>query len=252
MNWHGYAFLCGFMLVASAADAACQIPALEPGLSVIAAQRVGRADVKITRQRGAGQRVRIDYENDSFSAALDSNGQVQISFALLSRSNNFTVYLKESIPIRCSLDVPEFEKLFRVILTWTDPVRLNLHVIEPGRSMGGFGHVNLHRPNAQRGDADGQMDVSIPPLDDGSTGELSYVIAEPDDRVRTRLFSFRLEYTSRGVTPLPPFCDQHPLADIQTQLIVLDRGQVQRRSYGTGRAACNEALTEARRLMPLR
>lgn len=248
----GWATLFGIVLMASSARAACDEMGIEAGLSVVATQTTGRADVDIVRQRGAGQRIRIDYGEDAFSAALDSAGRARISFALLARQNRFTVYLKEAAPIRCSLDVADFDKFYRVVLTWVDPVALNLHVVEPGRSMGGFGHVNQNRPNTQLGEADGKMDVAIAHLDEGSSGQLSYVIAQPGDTVRSRLFSFRLEYVTRGATPKPPYCEQHPLADISAQLTILDRGRVDRRSYGTGRAECNQPLVEARRLIPMR
>jgi len=240
------------ILSGPAARAACDLKNLEPGTTIRVEQVAGRADVNVERARGGSQRIKIEYDDETYTGQLDWAGRGRVSFALLAPVNSFTVLLTEAAPIRCGIDVPDFDKFYRVVLIWNDPVQLDLHVIEPGRMMGGFGSVSRDRSNAALKDADGQMDINMGPPAEGTSSQLSYVVARPTDSTQTRLFSFRMDYVTRGTTPKPPYCDESPLADIQAQLVILDRGKVQRRAYGTGRAQCGETLADARRLMPLR
>jgi hypothetical protein len=183
---------------------------------------------------------------------INEAGNARVSFALLAPANRFKVYLADLAPVACTLDEPDFDKYFRVALIWQDPVLLDLHVVEPGRVLAAFGSISRGRPNLDLRQGEGRMDVVTGSPVDGVTAQLSYVVARPSATTQTKLYSFRMEYITRGNIPRPPYCDENPLADIPAQLIILDRGKVTRRSYGTGRAQCGEPLTDAQRLMPLR
>lgn len=253
-KWRGLTASAVLLTLAAGAPAwaDCDLKNVEPGTSVRVSQISGRADVDVVRPRGGSQRVKVEYDDETYAGQLDGAGTGRISFALLAPGNSFSLFLSEAPPIRCSVDVPDFDTFYRVVLIWNDPVLLDLHIVEPGRILGSFGSVSRARPNVDLKDANGQMDIITPPPAGGATSQLSYVVVRPTETTQTRLYSFRLEYATRGTTPMPPYCDENPLADVQAQLIILDRGKVQRRAYGTGRAQCGETLVDARRMMPLR
>jgi len=232
--------------------AACD--ALPPGggATLQVSREDGRASVEVDRPGAAGQKVRVEYDDETYVQEISEAGNARVSFALLAAANRFTVYLLGLAPVFCTLDEPDFDKFFRVVLIWQDPVLLDLHVVEPGRVLASFGSINRSRPNLDLRQGGGRMDVVTGAPADGATAQLSYVVARPSANTQTKLYSFRMEYLTRGSLPRPPYCEEHPLADIQAQLIILDRGKVTRRSYGTGLAQCGEPLTDAQRLMPLR
>lgn len=248
------ALLAGIVLLSMTAAAKAETGCARAGegTAVTVRQESGRAEVEISRQRGAGQNVEVEYNDDIYAARLNTEGRARIAFALLGKENRFLVRLRESAPVICTADAPDFDKQFRLVLIWRDPVALDLHVIEPGRRMGEFGAVSAARRNLDLAQGIGRMDVVLPVLADGASGQLSYVVENPTENIRTRLFNLRLEYLSRGETPAPPHCGEHPLDNVSAQLIILDRGRVEQRNYGTGRALCGEPIDPERRTMPMR
>jgi len=239
-------------VAAWAAEPSCAMPANTTGTSVRIGQASGRVTFQVDRAGSAGRRLQVDYNDDTFYALFNAEGHAELAFALLAPENKVTVRLSETPPIRCTVDVPDFDQFYRVVLVWRDPVQLALHVIEPGQRLGTFGHISPEKPNADRSQGIGVMDVVTGAPRDGSTGEVSYVIANPRAIPPGRFFNFRLEYLTRGETPAPPYCDDNPLATIGVQLIVIDGGKVAQRSFGTARARCGQPLSEGARFQPLR
>jgi len=228
------------------------LPANAGGTSVRVGQASGRAAVQVDRAGSAGRTLEVDYNDDTFFATFNADGRAQLAFALLAPTNKITVRLSETAPIACTVDVPDFDQIYRVVLLWRDPVKLALHVIEPGQRLGTFGHISPDKPNTDRAQGIGVMDIATDAPQGGSTGEISYVIDNPRAIPPGRFFNFRLEYITRGETPSPPYCDENPLATIGVQLVVIDGGKVSQRGYGTGRARCGQPLSEGARLQPLR
>ncbi len=230
----------------------CNLPPGVEDTTVQVSQASGRALIDVERPTAARQTVEISYNGETYFQTSDAEGRARITLALTAPQNKVSIHQRRFSVIHCEIDAPDFAQIYRVILRWRDPVLLALHVVEPGRKLATFGHVSPARPNTDLTQGLGQIDVAtgVPP--DGSTGEVSYVV----DNVRTlptgRFFNFRLEYVTRGETAKPPHCDEHPLANIQAQLIIIDAGQVTERSFGTGRAACGQTLSPAARLLPLR
>ncbi len=215
-------------------------------------QQYGRALVELSRPNSAGRKVEIEYGDESYIGRFERDGRARLGFALTGAKNEIAIRLSETPAITCKLDVPEFGKIFRVILRWRDPVQLDLHVIEPGRRMGEFGHVSPGRPNANFAQGMGQMDVVSGVPMDGATAESSYVVPDASAIPADGVFSYRAEYVTRGMKPAPPYCDDQPLAVPQLELIIIDKGKVTVSKIGTNRAPCGETLPESRRYMVIR
>lgn len=215
-------------------------------------QHAGRALVELTRPNSAGRKVEIEYGDESYVGRFERDGRARLGFALTDAKNEIGIRLSETPPITCKIDVPEFAKIYRVILRWRDPIQLDLHVIEPGRRMGDFGHVSPARPNTNFSQGIGQMDVVSGMPMDGATAESSYVVPDASAIPPDSVFGFRAEYVTRGMRPQPPHCDDHPLSVPQVELIIIEKGKVTTRKIGTNRAPCGETLPESRRFMVIR
>lgn len=235
-----------------AAQAQCTTPPSAAGTVVRVEQRQARATVEVTRPNSAGRKAEIEYNDEVFTTRFDAQGKARISFVLTAPDNEIAVRLTESATITCKVDVPDFQKLYRITLQWRDTVKLDLDVVEPGRRPGGFGHINRSRPNADLTQGLGQLDVVTDAVDDGATAQVSYVVADAATIPAGSVMGLRLDYLSRGAKPEPPFCGDHPRATVAFEVITLDRGQIRRGSFGVGRARCGEALAENARLMRIR
>jgi hypothetical protein len=234
------------------AMAQCTAPTGASGTVVRVEQKLGRATVEVTRPNSAGRKAEVEYNDEVFTTRFDPQGKARVSFVLTAPDNEIAVRLTESATITCKVDVPDFQKLYRVTLQWRDPVKLDLDVVEPGRRPGGFGHLNRSRNNGDLSQGMGQIDVVTDALDDGATAQVSYVLADAGSIPPGSVLGLKLDYVSRGTTPQPPYCGDHPKATIPFEVITLDRGQVKRGTFGIGRARCGEPLAENARLMRIR
>ena len=235
------------------AAAQCEnLTALPANTQLKVSQQSGRAMVEITRPNSTGRKVEIEYGDELYSFKFGNDGRVRAGFALTAPNNQISIAMSEAAPINCTIAVPDFAKLYRVVLRWRDPVQLELNVIEPGGRIGESGHVNAIRSNANLTQGIGQMDIvgAIPP--DGATAEMSYVVANASTIPSNSTFNFRLDYVSRGVQPEAPYCEDHPLAAPQFEFITIENGTVNARKMSANRAKCREKIADARRLMPIR
>jgi hypothetical protein len=148
--------------------------------------------------------------------------------------------------------VPNFQKLYRVVLRWRDPVQLDLNVLEPGGRLGETGDVSGIRTNVDMNQGIGMMDIVDGPPADGATAELSYMVPNTAAIPPNSMFGFKLEYVTRGAQPEAPYCDDQPLAAPHFDFIVIANGEVTSRKMTTNRAHCREKIADARRLMPIR
>ena len=226
--------------------------ALGPNTQLKVSQQSGRALIDISRPNSAGRRVEVGYGDELYSLKFGADNRIRISFALTAASNDFDINISEAPPVTCSVAVPDFAKLFRVILRWHDPVQLDLNVLEPGGRMGEAGHINGTRPNISLSQGLGQMDVFGVASADGATSEMSYVIANGSAIPPDSVFTYKVEYVTRGSLPEAPFCENHPLAAPQFDFITIQKGEVNTRKMSVNRAHCKEKIADARRLMPIR
>lgn len=215
-------------------------------------QQYGRVVVELNRPNSTGRKVEIDYGDESYIGQFDRDGKARIGFALIAAKNDIDIRIVETPTISCKIDVPEFDKLYRVVMRWRDPIQLDLHVIEPGGTLGDVGDVSPARTNTNLSEGIGQMDVISGAPVDGATSETSYVVRENSAIPADSVFGFRAEYVTRGMKPVLPYCDDGGLAMPQVDLIIIEKGKVTTSKLGTNRLHCGDAVPENRRLMVLR
>lgn len=237
---------------AGVAAAQCTTPAGMGGTTVRVEQRQARATVEVTRPNSAGRKAELEYNDEVFSTKFDQQGKARISVALTAAQNEIAVRLTESPVVTCKVEVPDFNKIYRVTLQWRDTAKLDLDVVEPGRRPGGFGHVNRTRPNNDLTQGLGQIDIVTDAGEDGATAQVSYVVADAANMPAGSVLGLRLDYVSRGANPQPPYCGDHPKAGLAFEVITLERGQIRRGNFGVGRARCGEPLADNARLMRIR
>ena len=244
---------------ALAADVTGSCGKIETGadkLSVI--QSRGHATVTISGPAPAAGAhpapvARVDYDGETYFGHYEPNGTATITFALVGTDNKLTVRGTGSGPVHCEVGFPDIDKYYRVIMRWHDPVRLDLHVIEPGRRLGGFGDIHPGARNPRLDKGLGQMDVVTEAGDDGATGEQSYVLDEAARPAEEGGFAFRVDYASRGAHPDPRFCGAGAEATVALSLIVLDKGRKSpAKAYEIGSVPCGQAIPDDARAQRLR
>lgn len=214
-------------------------------------QARGRAMIEIVYPAAAGRKIDVEYGDELYSRKFGDDGVIRLAFALTAAENTFTVSLSEMAPVTCSLSVPDFDKYYRVILRWHDPIKLDLHVVEPNGRLNETGHVTSKRPNNDHTQGIGEIDiVGVPPTGD-EVGETSYVVdakSVPTDGV----FSFKVDFVSRGSDAVPPYCGDNALATPRIDFIKIQAGTVSVSRMSLNRARCQEKIPDNRRLIPLR
>lgn len=215
-------------------------------------QNLGRALVEITKPNSGGRKVDIEYGDEMYSFKMGNDGRLRAGFVLTEATSQFTISMSETAPITCEVTVPDFNKLYRVVLRWRDPVQLDLNVVEPGGRMGEIGHVNAIRPNTNMQQGIGQMDVVGTAPTEGATAELSYVVPNSSMIPPNSTFAYKIDYVTRGLQPEAPYCDDHALASPIVEFVTIEGGKVSTRKMGVSRARCREKISETRRYMPVR
>ena len=218
------------------------------------AQTNGKATVTVETSPGRkGQLIRLDYDDESFAVPIGPDGIARIDFALLQQSNSFTVRGGEMRAAKCKIDFPDIAKFYRVVLRWHDPVRVDLHTIEPGSSNdpAAIGHIHRAAPNTASDRGAGTLDIVTDPGTPGATGEQSYVVAKADKPPGR--YNFRADYVSRGDAPTGEYCDKGSLASIELTLISIEDGKAQPpKKYVTGALPCGQPIDAETRLIRLR
>ena len=222
-----------------------------PDARVRVTQQRGRVLIDIVKPNTAGRKLEVEYGDELYSQKFGTDGSVRLGFALTAPENQFTLTMSETAPVTCTISVPGFNKIFRAILRWHDPVQMDLNVLEPNGRMGEVGHINGSRPNSARTDGIGQMDIvgGVPAAE--ATGEMSYVAdlaSVPADGV----FGFKVDYVTRGSQAEAPYCDDNALAFPRVEFIKIESGKVTVTKLSLNRIRCHEKIPESRRLMPIR
>ena len=214
-------------------------------------QQRGRALIEIVKPNAAGRKLEVEYGDEVYSQKFASNGSVRLSFALIAPSNEITLTMSETSPVKCTLVVPEFSRIFRAILRWHDPVQLDLNVLEPGGRQNETGAVSGGRPNIALDQGIGQMDVIGGVPADDATGEMSYV-ADAASVPSEGVFGFKVDFVTRGAQAEAPYCDDNVLAAPRIDFIKIEGGKVTILRQTLPRAHCHDKISERLRLMQIR
>jgi hypothetical protein len=240
---------------ALAADVTGTCGKIDPaGTRIAVLQSRGHAVVTIAGQPSRHNALaRVDYDDETYTGRFDDKGQAVIEFALVGTENKMTVRGPDFAPVHCDVAFPDIDHFYRVILRWHDPVRLDLHVVEPGRRLGGFGDIHAGARNPKKDKGLGEMDVVTDPGDPGMTGEQSYVLDEQTRPTDDAGYTFRVDYVSRAAHPDPRFCGSGPEASIPLSLIVLDKGrELGPREYEIAGIPCGQVVQDDQRAQRLR
>ena len=214
-------------------------------------QSKGRALIEIIKANTAGRKLEVEYGDELYVQKFGANGSIRLGFALTAPTNQFTLTMSETQPVKCTLTVPEFARIFRVILRWHDPVLLDLNVLEPGGRAGDVGSVTGGRPNTARDQGIGQMDVTSGIPAENATGEMSYVAdaaAVPTDS----MFGFKVDFVTRGSQAEAPYCDDNTLAAPRIDFIKIENGNVTTTKQSLPRAHCHDKISDKLRLILIR
>jgi len=212
---------------------------------------MGRALIELVKPHAGGRTLQIEYGDELYVQKFGANGAIRLGFALTAANNEFTLTMSEMPPVKCTLQVPEFGRIYRAILRWHDPVQLDLNVLEPGGRMGESGNVSGGNPNTDLELGIGRMDVigGVPAED--ATGEMSYVAdasAAPPDGV----FGFKVDFVTRGSEAKPPYCGDGALAAPRIDFITIANGKVTVTKQTLARARCGDKIPDRLRLMMIR
>lgn len=230
----------------------CDRPAnFGPDAQVKVTQQKGRALIEISKPNTAGRKLEVEYGDELYSQKFSADGTIRLGFVLTAQENRFSLTMSETSPVTCNVSVPDFNKIYRAVLRWHDPVQLDLFVLEPGGRPGEIGGISGARPNIDHREGIGHMDIigGVPAED--ATGEMSYVAdasAIPPDGV----FGFKVDFVSRGSQAEQPYCDDNPLATPRIEFIKIEGGKVSIQRLSLNRARCRDKIPENRRLMPIR
>lgn len=208
----------------------------------------GRAEIVV--QGAPGRRdeiIHVDYDNESYAARFDNNGVARLHFALVDEVNTVTLLGGEFEGVKCHINFSHMADVYRVVLRWHEPVRVDLHVVEPTRQMepNAYGHIYAGQQNLQLDHGLGSLDIVTDAIEAQDTGEQSYVI---DESVRPKdgVFTFRRDYVTRGAVPSGEYCGAGSLANIELTLIVIDHGKKQEpKKYFTGSLPCGRPTPPA-------
>jgi hypothetical protein len=212
----------------------------------------GRVTVEVARPGGGGGKLSVEYGDETYNAPFEASGRATINFVQTEDQISFSVLMSETKPIPCKVTSPEFKKFYRVVIRWHDPIVLGLNMLEPGGQYGGPGHIFSQQPNAALNRGLGRMDVDTGVPDDGSTGEMSYVVSNAASIPANSVIGAKVDYVTRGSNPEPPYCDNAPLATPEFYFITIIDGKVRGERMAMNRAPCQTPIPANRRLMPIR
>ncbi len=208
--------------------------------------------VAVTRPSGGGGKLSVAYGDETYTAPFEQGGRATINFVQTEDQISFDVMMSETQPVPCKVTSPDFKKFYRVVLRWHDPILLGLNMLEPGGQYGGAGHISAQQTNNDLSRGLGRIDVNTGTPDDGSTGEMSYVIENKSSIPANSVIGAKVDYVTRGSNPEPPYCDNNPLAAPEFYFITIADGKVQGERMAMNRATCQTLIPANRRLMPIR
>jgi len=186
-------------------------------------------------------------------ADFDAKGHLSFALPLLSPAPNLLFRTPNDQIERLTFRFPDFAESVRVVLSWTEPVDLNLMILEP-QSLDGEdatidlykdGVISVHNPNTDFRSGIGRLDIEQSEKTRQYPRVESYTIRPTDARLyQGQYFSIRLEFASRGRVPAGDYCDEGAYAAPRFTLYVLVKGQVRRSSQRLQALPCGIILDD--------
>jgi hypothetical protein len=199
----------------------------------------GLERIEIASACRRNESVRASYGSWEQEAAFSGEGVASLAVAITDDKSPIILTYRDETSTEIPVDTSALATVLRITLQWEAPVDLNLHVVEPGGVPGWKGDATAGHAPEQFG-LIGKLDLA----DDG-TGvgpfQESYVLSNRLDRPND-IFAIYIENATRGRRPSEDHCGQGQYARIGVNLIVADRGKINRRHIELPAAACNVFL----------
>ncbi len=230
--------------VASLPFATAQVPAVpsQPAAPVCdtgleASARPGaEIELKIAAPCHKGEVVKIEHAGLAFSTRLDRQGRLSTSIPALMKTADITATFEDGSTAGTRIKVRDASSIERVVVMWSDPVRLDLHAYENGAKGNAVGHVWAGNPRKYRDTLLGgggylkiYGDASIP------GGTMAEVYSLPTNRLRNET-NVQMDL---NITDASQACGQTMLLrTIRTQ----KNSDPQVRSFNLALPACSDAV----------
>ncbi len=178
---------------------------------------------------------------DRYVAAFDSTGQAGLKISLFQLDNRITFKSLDGKDQEIKATYSGAMSDVKIALLWELPVRLDLHVVEPGGKLG-TDDVWSGRPNDQLRNGLGAIDL----WQDGD-GQGRHI---QDYRLRSSALpshgelDARVDYASRGNMPNGDYCGAGRYAEVEFFLRVLVEGKLQQRPSKLGALTCGDTKFE--------
>lgn len=210
--------------------------------NVFVTNEYGLLRIKAVSPCRRNETVRVVYGTWEREARFSEDGVVQLAAPVIEAKGQVLLsYLDGSWSEAIPGAPAQVANALRITLQWDAPVDLNLHVVEPGGSVGGRGDAVAGGTPGGNGTM-GRIDLE----DDGkgvSPFLESYLITNPAKA--RELFSVHVENVTRGWVPAGDHCRGGQYAQVPITLVVWDHGQTSARNIRLPIASCNMRLAPA-------
>ncbi len=162
--------------------------------------------------------IEFDVAGHPFSAAFDATGRAQAVVPLFGASTHVTWTDAGGTPQAVDIAFDNFDDTVQVVLLWTDPVDLDLRIVEPRGPFpaNAAGNVSADRPNT---DGQSGYGVLVRPDDGTAPGTHAeiYVLAKNRNPIRNETLSRgelvqKIGYATRELVRTEEYCDKGALA----------------------------------------
>ncbi len=215
------------------------------------AQPAAFSIVRILSPCLAGQIFRVRHAGVVFAGIISADGRGEIMTPLLDRNTEAVLELEDgrALTVVLSHQPGDFDHLFRIVLSWTASVELDLHLLEFPGEWGGRGHVWRGAPRSfaevQAGGAGYLQRLPAPASGLPSHDVYTYWALQDVGAV----VKVAVDHSTRGATAAAPYCGDERLAAPRYRLMRSERGkalppQIRR----IARAPCAATLSGVQRL----
>jgi len=209
--------------------------------SVSAVNDYGLLRIKVVSNCRRGENFRVVNGTWEREVRFSEDGVAQLAVPLVETRGQVLLSYQDGAWSEVSAaTVALSTNAYRITLQWELPVDLNLHVVEPGGTVGGNGDAAAKTAGNAR--TLGRIDLE----DDGkgvSPFLESYVITSPTQA--RELYSVHIENVTRGWVPTGDHCRGGQYAQVPVTVIFWDRGQVSQRNLRLPVPSCNVRLSPA-------
>lgn len=199
-----------------------------------------------------GQVVSIRHADLVFTGLVNSEGRADVIVPLLKPGGEAQLELTDGgiLAIRLAHRPEDFDRLFRVVLSWRQNVDLALHVLEFTSAWNSEGHIWRENPksfDAIRAAGGGFLETVAAAAPDYESHDIYTYWATGGAR---GVVQIAVDYAGRGAVPQPPACGGNNFAAPRYRLTKSLQGKLRRpQKRRIASAPCGATLTPENRLV---